>query len=199
MIRDGEARRPSPDGRLVRHEDRTWHIREIDATHLPGAPRSSSLVFECDEAVRRVWVFPTNWQQMNDASLWRLAEVSPVRAPGDVDWRAELQSAFMTSVIAKQSARVAVEQSRLARAESRRLREQRQRLLDACRTSRDVLQATVRRLTREMIDAGLSQAAVLRQLTARMETVAFVLGDEPSIARLEHDVARWCTQEFEAA
>lgn len=200
MIRDGEARRPAPDGRLVRHEGQTWHVREINATQRPGAPRSSSLVFECDAAVRRVWAFPANWRQLDDDSLWRLTEVSPVVVPAEVDWRVELQSIFMTSVIAEQEAsRAAIELSRIVRAENRRLRDHRQQFLEACRTSREALQATVRRFAREMSDAGMSQPAALSQLSARIEVVAFVLRDEAGIERLKQDVARWCALEFEAA
>ena len=201
MTRGSEARRaPAPDSRLVRHDEHTWHVREIDATQLPGAPRPSSLVFECEAAVRRVWVFPANWRQLDDASLWRLTEVSPVVVPTDVDWRVELPSIFMTSVVAeREAARAAVELSRIVRAENRRLREQRQLLLEACRTSRELLQTTVRRVVREMSDAGMSQPAALSQLIARIEAVAFVLHDGPGIERLREDVTRWCALEFEAA
>jgi len=201
VTRGSEARRvPAPDCRLVRHDEHTWYVREIDASQLPGAPRSSSLVFECEAAVRRVWVFPANWRQLDDASLWRLTQVSPVVVPIDVDWRVELPSIFMTSVVAEQeAARAAVELSRIVRAENRRLREERQLLLEACRTSRELLQTTVRRFAREMSDAGMSQPATLSQLTARIEAVAFVLHDAPGIERLKEDVARWCALEFEAA
>jgi len=201
VTRGSEARRaPASDGRLVRHDEHTWHVREIDATQLPGAPRSSSLVFECDAAVRRVWIFPANWRQLDDSSLWRLAEVSPVVVPADVDWRVELQSIFMTSLVAElEAARAAIELSRIVRAENRRLRDQRQLLLEACRTSRELLQTTVRQVAREMSDAGMSQPAALSELTAHIEAVAFVLHDDPGIERLKQDVARWCAQEFEAA
>ena len=190
---------PTSDGRVVRHDEDIWYVREIDATQLPGAPRPSSLVFECDAAIRRVWIFPANWRQLDDASLWRLTEVSPV-VPTDADWRVELQSIFMTSVVAEQqAARAAVELARIVRAENRRLRDRRHQLLEACRTSREMLRTTVRRFAREMREAGMSQPVALGQLTARIEAVAFVFRDDAGIARLKQDVARWCAQEFEAA
>ena len=201
MTPGSEARgAPTSDGRVVRHDEDIWSVRELDATQLPGTPRPSSLVFECDAAVRRVWIFPANWRQLDDASLWRLTEVSPVVVPADADWRVELQSIFLTSVVAeREAAGAAVEHWRLVRAENRRLRDQRQRLLEACRTSRELLQTTVRRLAREMNEAGMTEPAALSQLTARIEAVAFVLHDDPGIERLMQDVARWCAQEFEAA
>lgn len=200
MTPGSEARgAPTSDGRVVRHDEDIWYVREIDATQLPGAPRPSSLVFECDAAIRRVWIFPANWRQLDDASLWRLTEVSPV-VPTDADWRVELQSIFMTSVVAEQqAARAAVELARIVRAENRRLRDRRHQLLEACRTSREMLRTTVRRFAREMREAGMSQPVALGQLTARIEAVAFVFRDDAGIARLKQDVARWCAQEFQAA
>ena len=50
-----------------------WTVRE----YAPGGPtdngRGSCLVFECDEAMRRVRTFPVNWRELSAMALMRLS------------------------------------------------------------------------------------------------------------------------------
>ena len=51
----------------------SWSVSERDARHDPGAPADWCLVFACENAIRRVWVYPTFWRQLSPADLEALS------------------------------------------------------------------------------------------------------------------------------
>jgi hypothetical protein len=57
---------------LDRHNVR-WRVTERDTRHDPGARGDSCLVFSSDGAIRRVWIYPANWQAMSDSELEALS------------------------------------------------------------------------------------------------------------------------------
>ena len=63
----------SPDNiRRIFADGIEWEIYEQDATRVPGATHSSSLIFSSQDLVRRLWQYPENWPQLNDRELLAL-------------------------------------------------------------------------------------------------------------------------------
>jgi hypothetical protein len=50
-----------------------WRVTERDSEHDPGARAGHCLIFVCDEAVRRVWAYPTGWRDLSAAALTALS------------------------------------------------------------------------------------------------------------------------------
>lgn len=51
-------------------EQRTpWTVREIDASHVPGARAARCLIFESPGLIRRLWSYPPDWRTLPDADL----------------------------------------------------------------------------------------------------------------------------------
>lgn len=46
-----------------------WEVREVDASRIPGARRDTCLIFESDNAVRRVWDYDGSWTDATDDAL----------------------------------------------------------------------------------------------------------------------------------
>ena len=58
--------------RLNDERGRTWTVRERE-DDLKTHPGRRSLVFEADHAIRRLWVFPADWDALSDEELWKLS------------------------------------------------------------------------------------------------------------------------------
>ena len=50
-----------------------WRVVERDARADPGARAARCLVFDCGEAVRRVWHYPADWRRLPQAALVALS------------------------------------------------------------------------------------------------------------------------------
>jgi hypothetical protein len=50
-----------------------WRVVERDARHDPGARAARCLVFDCGEAVRRVWTYPAGWRGLSQDALIALS------------------------------------------------------------------------------------------------------------------------------
>jgi hypothetical protein len=50
-----------------------WSVGERDARRDPGAPADWCLVFGCESAIRRVWIYPTFWRQLSPTDLEALS------------------------------------------------------------------------------------------------------------------------------
>jgi hypothetical protein len=183
---------------LSRGED-VWAVRERDASRVPGAYAPTCLIFESDQVVRRLWNFPSNWTDMDDDTLWRLAEVAPTAGSEMAVLIQALQTAFITAIVADRRASSLIAAARRAVAETRALREQRRTQLEACRASRQDMHNCVTRYARGAKENGRSAADVLHALEGPVGQTAFVVDDGQRLARLAGDVARWCAAEFHAA
>ena len=53
-----------------------WEVREVDASGIPGARRSTCLIFESDSAVRRVWNYDASWRDATDEALGSMLEAT---------------------------------------------------------------------------------------------------------------------------
>jgi hypothetical protein len=59
---------------IVRNRERLM-VSEVDARRVPGASRDSCLICEGEGSIRRIWSFPADWSQLDDAALGALFEV----------------------------------------------------------------------------------------------------------------------------
>ena len=67
------SRYPRGVGTIDDPPSETWHVREIDAHHIPGAMSERCLVFENHERVRRLWHYPDDWKTLSSVELLALA------------------------------------------------------------------------------------------------------------------------------
>jgi len=70
---------PNRRERRFLEESREWIVRERDSVDALSRPWRC-LVFMSDAAVRRVWLYPERWYDLEDAELLELMQ-SPVRWP----------------------------------------------------------------------------------------------------------------------
>ena len=73
----GSARAvPAPSAeprRFVDHLARAWSVREVRAPDARFSIRPTCLVFETERLARRVWNFPVNWRELDEAELEQLS------------------------------------------------------------------------------------------------------------------------------
>ena len=62
-----------------------WRVTERDARRDPGSRGDRCLVFECETAIRRVWVYPPAWRTLSAPELEALswAPLGMQRVAGD--------------------------------------------------------------------------------------------------------------------
>lgn len=60
---------------LVDADGREWRIYERTTGNNPPGAARSSLVFDSDGIVRRLWHFPASWSALPDAELLGLMDV----------------------------------------------------------------------------------------------------------------------------
>jgi hypothetical protein len=61
--------------RDFQYEGQRWQVRELDASHVPGARAERCLICESTEVIRRLWSYPNDWVTLDDEALWRLCDV----------------------------------------------------------------------------------------------------------------------------
>jgi len=69
------ARRTTEGGRRFRNPDSGlyWTVSEVDGRDIPGARGPRCLVFQSENAIRRVWCCPSDWRTLGDADLAALS------------------------------------------------------------------------------------------------------------------------------
>ena len=195
MSLDSFQSRERGDQRGIIVEGELWTVSERDARDVPGARAPMCLVFESPEAVRRSWSFPRNWRDMDDRALWRLSELT-ASSSSVMD---ALQTAFISSIVAQETASVLIAAVKGVLAEQRELRDQLKRTVLRCRAARRETHGIVASYARDERAAGKSVADVWNSLDAPLQHTAFVVSDPKRADRLASDVARWCDEEFDAA
>lgn len=68
-----QHRRAVAPGRRFTHDGVRWSVREVDAPAIPARDRARCLIFESDQAVRRVFGFPRDWVELRDEDLWAVS------------------------------------------------------------------------------------------------------------------------------
>lgn len=72
-----------PANRVVQRGSERWVVREIDAHKVPGARGPRCLICESGDVIRRLWKYPSDWESLDDISLWALCERDVQRLEGD--------------------------------------------------------------------------------------------------------------------
>jgi hypothetical protein len=62
------------------HDGQRWQVRELDASHVPGARSDRCLICESTEVIRRLWSYPNDWVTLDDQALFRLCDEAPMNA-----------------------------------------------------------------------------------------------------------------------
>lgn len=57
-------------------QGRTWTVREMDATHVPGARARQSLIFDSTGCCFRVWNYPPDWRELTTSELLAIGQVT---------------------------------------------------------------------------------------------------------------------------
>jgi len=185
--------------RCFKRNDLTWIVRESDSRGVPGAEGPTSLVFDCRDVVRRAWVFPRNWHQLDERDLWSVSERSG-RISAKVDAKghqlADSLAAFFESMDRTQEAHA---RAKASMAKNRALRAECRKLAQNCRAERSRMREAVQAHANELRTAGLTaEDASLYVASAVRETVAQVGASDDSAIRLESDASRWCSNAYAA-
>ena len=186
--------------RTFKRNDVTWVVREADAGHVPGAQGATSLVFDSQQAIRRAWIFPRNWHQLDASALWDLSERS-----GRISAKCDLRGRDLTPALAAHLANIKRAEelhtrAKSAIAENRIQNAERGALLSACRAERSRMREMVEACAAELRSAGLTvEDASLYLASAVRETVVQLGADIDSALRLEKDACRWCANVYRAA
>lgn len=71
----GQPKLETLSQRLIHAEDGTrWRVREARAHDVPGAQAPCCLIFDAGHVCRRVWRYPEQWSELEDASLLEIME-----------------------------------------------------------------------------------------------------------------------------
>ena len=58
-----------------------WSVSERDSRHDSGAPCDWCLIFASENAIRRVWIYPSSWRQLSASDLEALSWMPGGSAP----------------------------------------------------------------------------------------------------------------------
>ncbi|HET9637134.1 MAG TPA: hypothetical protein VFP26_14490 [Gemmatimonadaceae bacterium] len=187
-------------GRSFTHDDVTWVVREAEGRGVPGAKGASSLIFDSREVIRRIWVFPRNWDQLNAHELWVVSERSVViSSKFDVQAR-DLACTLCFSLAAIQRSQALLARAEIAAAHNRAERAECRRLAAACRAERDYMRELVESHATDLRAAGLTaEDASLYVASVVRESMAGLGATNDSATRMESDASRWCAMAYQAA
>jgi hypothetical protein len=187
-------------GRSFTHDDVTWVVREAEGRGVPGAKGGSSLIFDSREVIRRIWLFPRNWYQLDADDLWIVSERSVViSSKFDVQAR-ELACTLCAALTAIKRSQALLNRAEIAVAENRAERAECRKLAAACRAERDQMRELVESHTNDLRAAGLTaEDASLYVASAVREGMAELAPSNDSATRVESDASRWCAMAYQAA
>jgi hypothetical protein len=181
-----------------------WQVRE--SSWGPPGPRSPRcLIFDSDTVVRRVWVYPEHWEQLDDTRLWELMcgvahVVTPPTPPHAIAWIDERKpEALQQETIA--SARSLLAHVALLRETNDQLRQEHRVLLDGCRKHRDEMRGAVETYAAMMRSEGVApEQAIVRIKTAVTAGVGPAsAADDPDAQTMMRDAVSWGIAAYYAA
>lgn len=186
--------------RSLTHEDALWHVRELDTRKIPGALGDRCLLFESPEVIRRVWLFPANWWELDDDALWQYSERRPRLSAEAEKRRHELDTAVQRAMESIDTARVLASRMKAAAEANREGRAELRCLLQSCREERRAMRATVEAHASRLRQAGISaEDASLLIANAIREGATQAYADDGSLKQFQRDAGRWCAQAYRAA
>lgn len=188
------------DYRVVRHEDALWQVREVDSRMIPGALGDRCLLFESPEVVRRLWLFPANWWELDDDALWQYSERGPQLSARAERRRQELGAAIQSAMECIGTARALMSRTKAAVEANREARSELRGLLQSCREERRAMRATVEAHASRLREDGISaEDASLLFANAIREGAAQAYADDGSLRQFQRDAGRWCAQVYRVA
>lgn len=179
-----------------------WVVHEASTALTPGAKTYRCLIFDSEGVVRRLWVFPERWEDLDDAEILRLLDAPPTPSEGT---RAVRHSGSHPTVIAAIAAHVhaqeLVAELMVVRDANRALTEERRALLDSCRQSREEMQFAVRQYVKTLRRAGVppERAVALLKSTIEDGLGGMTARDTPGNEDLIDDGVRWGIEAYYAA
>jgi len=175
-------------------------VHEVDGRGVPGAKGSTALIFNSRETIRRIWVFPRNWQQLNANDLWAVCERSAVLSTRFDAQGRDLSGTMCASLSAIQRSKDLLDRASAASTENRAQRAECRRLAAECRAELHHMRELVESHTNELRTAGMTAEDVsLSVASAVRESVAELNPSNDSATRLEGDTSRWCADAYRAA
>lgn len=179
--------------RRFRWGDVSWSVQEVRTDKVPDSDDPSSLIFASQNVVRRLRVFPQNWYELDDESLWRLGERSPVSESHIEALGPALPSQIADAAVALGRSRELLERAQAALTANARLKEVRRELIQHCRAQRLMLRSAVELYTTALLAGGveLEDARFMVMRSVRVSRGHAGVG----LARtdqMERDAARWC-------
>ena len=191
---------PRSPGRSFTRDDIEWVVREADGRGVPGSKGSTALIFDSREMIRRVWVFPRNWQELNANDLWAVSERSAILSTKFDAQGRDLSCTLCASLVAIQHSKTLLAHTAAAATENRAQRAECRRLAAECRAECARIRTLVESHTNELRGAGMTAEDVsLSVASAVRESVAGLNPSNDSAMRLESDTSRWCAMAYQAA
>jgi hypothetical protein len=186
--------------RTLTHEDAVWQVREVDARKIPGALGDRCLVFDSPEVIRRVWLFPANWWELDDDALWQYGEHRPRLSVEAEKRRHELDAAVQRAMESIDAARGLAIRMKAAAEANREVRAELRCLLQSCREERRAMRATVEAHASSLRQAGITaEDASMLIANAIREGATQAYADDGSLKQFQRDAVRWCAQAYQAA
>ena len=180
-----------------------WTVREASAARTPGAQADRCLIFDSDGIVRRLWTFPSNWRELDDAEIFALLDAPQTPALGIQTVRDAGNHPVVAAAAAAQArARSLVSEASVLRDSSRLLGEERRRLLESCRIGRDEMRTAISEYVTMLRREGVPPERAVALLKSAIEDgLALPAGspDSPGSNAVVGDAIRWGIEAYYAA
>ena len=189
-----------PAPRTFSHEGVPWTAREIDAKMVPGSHGARCLILECQEAVRRLWVYPANWRDLDPELLWQAGERSPRAKALLQGLEPGMMTAISRSMATLATSRALLQRTGDALRADEAHRETLRELLQRCRSERESMRAAVESCARQLRGSGVTAAdALLIVANAIREGNGSSSANRAAVAQFDRDARRWCARVYRAA
>jgi hypothetical protein len=186
--------------RRVFRDESVWTVREAAAGGVPGSKGSACLIFEAPERIRRVWLFPANWRELDDGHLWELCDRRPLASDHLDELTTGLNAAISEAMENIARSRAILRVARSAVTASRADREKLRDLLQQCRAERERMRVAVQSHALDLRDAGMTKDdASLLVSNAVREAAVRLDNADVSVNEFQQNADRWCKMVYRAA
>jgi hypothetical protein len=190
---------------LVR-EGLEWSVREASGARVPGARGSHCLIFDGETIVRRVWIYPAAWSQLDDDGLWALLgpEQGPARPVMPSSGQRSTPSSDPAFALAAETiarAKALGAQIVLLREANQSLRRETTTLIAACRERRDSMRCSIEAYAAAMRLEGVlpEDALVLIKFAVREGLGPVRVVDDLEAEKVLADAVEWGIGAYYAA
>jgi hypothetical protein len=182
-----------------------WSVRELGGAEPSGLRVSRCLIFDSEAIVRRVWVYPADWDQLGDDQLWQLmCGVVHVVAPfveSHVVTAIDERSVSTLEAETAARAQALLAEIALLRTANHRLMEAHRALRESCREQRDAMRRAVEAFASTMRAEGVApEKAIVRIKDAVTGGVGPATAvEDPDAESMLHDAVTWGIAAYYAA